>query len=170
MSSGRGEILDVLAKAFQIEVDGYTFYSMVAARSDRPAVQEIFTKLAHDEVEHKVYLLDISRKDNEEGSAAFAVARKSPDMAAFSQKVFTDAFREQALGATFEASSLSIGMTLESNAMAHFTRAAQLATDNEVRDFYRFLAAWETDHLNTLKNLHDLVRADFFEKAGFEPF
>ena len=40
------DIREVLRKAYQIEVDGYTFYSMAADRSTKPAVGELFAKLA----------------------------------------------------------------------------------------------------------------------------
>jgi rubrerythrin len=61
-------------------------------------------------------------------------------------------------------------MTLESRAIAYFTGAAEKATDGEVKDFYRFLADWEKQHLEALNNLYGIVRADFWEQSGFAPF
>jgi rubrerythrin len=40
--TARDQIVDILRKAYQIEVDGYTFYSMTADRAIKPAVQELF--------------------------------------------------------------------------------------------------------------------------------
>ena len=163
-------IRDILQKAYQIEVDGYTFYSMTADRADKPAVRELFEKLAADEVEHQRYLREVMRKVDGEGPAAFRVKLRMPGMADFSKSVFTDAFREQARGAAFEVAVLSIGMQLESNAIATFSRAASSAAETEVRDFYRFLADWEKQHLDALQKLHEAVRTDFWERAGFSPF
>src|SRR5512139_2767134 len=41
----REQILEILRKAYQIEVDGYTFYSMTAMQATKPAVKELFEKL-----------------------------------------------------------------------------------------------------------------------------
>jgi len=170
MNEAGHEILDILSKAYQIETDGHVFYSMVADRTQKQPVREVFLKLASDELLHKSYLKEIASRYEEVGVAAFLVQRASPDVRAFSQKVFTDWFRDQALGSTFEASALSIGMTLENNAMTHFIRSAEASSDNDVKDFYRFLAAWEQEHLNALHSLYQSVRADFFNDSGFEPF
>ncbi|MEW6368097.1 MAG: ferritin family protein [Acidobacteriota bacterium] len=168
--SAREVILDILGKAYQIEIDGYTFYSMTAEKAEKPAVRELFDKLAHDEVEHKAYLRDIMRNYDEKGSAAFLVQKKTPELLAFTQKIFTDRFREQAQGAAFETAALSIGMTLESNAIAYFTRASTETSEKEVKDFYRFLADWEKQHLDALDALFNTVRMDFWSQSGFAPF
>ena len=170
MTEPKQVIQDILRKAYQIEVDGYTFYSMTAERADKPAVQELFEKLAKDEVEHKTYLRDVMKRYDEKGASAFHLDRKTPDLKAFTDTIFTDRFREQARGAAFELSVLSIGMQLETNAIAYFTQAAQQATDEEVRTFYQFLADWEKQHLNALQALHVGVRAEFWQDGGFAPF
>jgi rubrerythrin len=170
MTDSKEVIHDILRKAYQIEVDGYTFYSMTAERAEKPVVQELFEKLAKDEVEHKAYLRDVMKHYDERGVAAFHVDRKPPDLKAFTDTIFTDRFREQAKGAAFELSVLSIGMQLETNAIAYFSRAAQNATDGEVRDFYQFLADWEKKHLDALQALHVGVRAEFWQDGGFAPF
>jgi rubrerythrin len=163
-------IREILRKAYQIEVDGYTFYSMAADRAAKPAVQELFDKLARDEVEHKAYLRDIMRGYEERGLSAFQVDRRNPEMQAFTATIFTDEFKKQAAGADFEIGVLSIGMQLETNAIGHFTRAAKSATENEVREFYTFLADWEKQHLEALQGLFNAVRQDFWSEGRFSPF
>lgn len=168
--NARQEIMDILKKAFQIEVDGYTFYSMTAERVAKPAVQELFAKLARDEVEHQRYLKGVMTNYDAEGLAAFVVHRRAPELKAFSDAVFSDKFRQQAAGAMFEVGALSVGMTLENNAVTFFTRAAEGAREKEVRDFYAFLADWERQHFEALQNLYNAVRTDFWEASGFAPF
>ncbi len=171
MATVSDEIRDILRKAYQIEVDGYTFYSMAADRADKQAVQELFEKLARDEVEHQRYLRDVMKGYEAKGSAAFRLDRPgSPDLKAFTASIFTDRFRKQAHGAAFELGALSIGMTLETNAIQYFGGAAKAAADGEVRDFYQFLADWEKQHLDALQNLHNAVRQDYWAEAGFSPF
>ena len=170
MSDPRDTILDILRKAYQIEVDGYTFYSLAADRADKAVVQELFGKLARDEVEHQGYLKGILRNYDDKGVGAFRGERSAPDLRAFSSRVFTDRFKQQAHGAAFEMGVLSVGMQLESRAVAFFNEAATLADDAEVRDFYRFLADWEKEHFDALQSLYDGVRQDFWAEGRFAPF
>ena len=164
------QILDILRKAYQIEVDGYTFYSMTADRADKPAVQELFAKLAQDEVQHQAFLRSVVKNYHDKGVAAFSIGVVVPDLRAFSDKIFTERFREQAEGAAFEMGALSVGMTLEKNAVAYFSGAARSADEAEIRHFYDFLADWEQKHLDALQSLTDTIRGDFWEKSGFAPF
>ena len=168
--SAREQILDILRRAYQIEIDGHTFYSMTAARSDKAAVRELFDKLANDEVQHQAFLKEVLRGYDEKGTEAFRFNARIPEMTAFTAKIFTDQFRRQAAGAEFEVAALSIGMTLETRAIEYFAGAARGATDGDVRQFYEFLADWERGHLDALSNLYNSVRADYWAASGFSPF
>ncbi len=170
MSGSKQQVLDILQKAFQIEVDGYTFYSMVADKSDKPAVQELFGKLAADEVEHKAYLIGVMRGYDERGTAAFQIQRAAPDLKAFSASVFTDTFKRQAERAQFEMGVLSIGLQLENNALTYFAQAAREATDAHICSFYQFLADWEKEHFDALDRLYKGVREEFWAEGRFSPF
>jgi rubrerythrin len=166
----RETILAIINKAYQIELDGYTFYSMTAERSQKPAVQELFAKLAADEVQHQAFLHNVSRHYDEKGTAAFRFDTKTPDVSGLSSQVFTGRFREQAAGAQFELAVLSIGMTLETNALKYFNEAARNASEKEVTQFYQFLADWEKQHFDSLQNLFNIVRSDQMADSAFAPF
>ena len=166
----REQILEILRKAYQIEVDGHTFYSMTAAQAKKPALKELFEKLAHDEVLHQNFLKGVGQRYDADGTAAFAVAKPAVTMSGLTDHVFTARFKEQAKGAAFEMGVLSVGLTLETNAMAHFNRAADMADSAEVRDFYRYLADWEKQHFDALHALYGTIRADFWSAGGFAPF
>ena len=164
------EIREVLKKAYQIEVDGYTFYSMAADRADKPAVQELFDKLAHDEIQHKAYIKSVMGSYEDKGVEAFNIARRDPDLKAFTDTIYTEGFKAQARDADFEMGVLSIGMTLETRAIQYFAGAAKAADEDEVRDFYQFLADWEKGHLDALQMLYGGVREDYWAEGGFSPF
>lgn len=166
----REQILEILKKAYQIEVDGYTFYSMTAKQAAKPAVKELFEKLAHDEVQHQNFLEGVGKRYDAEGAAAFAVAKPATNLSGLTDHVFTARFREQAKGAAFEMGVLSVGLTLETNAMAHFNHAAGVTDSAEVREFYRYLAEWEKQHFDALNTLYSAIRADFWGAGGFAPF
>jgi rubrerythrin len=160
------DILDILRRAYQLEVDGYTFYAMTAERAEKPAVQALFAQLAKDERQHQEYLREVAGHYREKARTAFEIPGAVPDLSAFASAVFTDEVRRQAQGADFEAGVLSIGMTVESNAIAHYSDAASAATDDQVRAFYQFLAVWERQHLVALQNAYKAVRSDFWQKSG----
>ena len=168
--SNRKAILDILRKAYQIEVDGYTFYSMTAERADKQAVQELFAQLAEDEIQHQAYLRTIVGNYDAKGVDAFKLNLRSPELRALNQAVFTAKFREQAAITEFELGVLSIGMTLEANAVKYFSSAAEQATEKEVRGFYRFLADWEKRHYDALQGLFNAVRAEHQAASSFSPF
>ncbi len=160
------EIFDIIRKAYQLEVDGYTFYAMTADRAEKPAVKSLFARLADDERQHQEYLREVAGHYQEHGTSPFDVRGQIPDLTAFSNAVFTDELRRQAEGAAFEAGVLSVGMTLESNAIAYYSDAAKSAPDEKAHAFYQFLAVWERQHLVALQNAYKAVRSDFWQKSG----
>ena len=166
MSTEFDAITDVLRKAFQVEVDGFTFYSMTAERATKPAARKLFERLARDETEHKAYIMAVMKRYEEQGASSFRFDPRDPDLAEFSSQIFTDSFKEQAQGQIFETGALSIGIQLESNAVAFFSAAAREASDPQISGFYRFLADWEGFHLRTLQQLFDSIRVDFWPEEG----
>jgi rubrerythrin len=168
--SNRDSILDILRKAYQIEVDGYTFYSMTAERAEKHAVQELFAKLAEDEIQHQAFLRSVAGNFDAKGIEAFKLNLRAPELRAINQAVFTAKFREQAAGAEFEMGVLSIGMTLETNAVTYFSNAASSAGEPEIKKFYQYLADWEKQHYDALQNLFNMVREDQMGQSGFSPF
>jgi len=161
MSTEFDAITDVLRKAFQVEVDGFTLYSMTAERAIKPAAKKLFERLARDETEHQAYIRAVMRRYEEQGASSFRFDPRDPDLAEFSSQIFTDEFKEQAQGEIFATGVLSIGIQLESNAVAFFSAAAREASDPQISGFYRFLADWEGFHLRTLEQLYESIRVDF---------
>jgi rubrerythrin len=168
--NNRDAVLEILRRAYQIEVDGHTFYSMTAERAEKPAVRELFEKLAADEVQHQAALREVAGRLTHDDGAPFNLKLRLPDPMRLSDKVFTARFRDEAAGAAFELSVLSVGMQLEQSAIAYFSGAAEKSSEAEVKDFYTFLADWERQHLEALRTLHESVRSDFWSGAGFAPF
>ncbi|MGE5357371.1 MAG: ferritin family protein [Bacteroidales bacterium] len=160
------DILEIIRRAYQLEVDGYTFYTMTAGQARKPTVRKLFERLAQDERQHQQYLREVSNHYDQKGNAAFDVPRDTPDLDAFTTSVFTEELRKEAEGAEFEAAVLSVGMTLESNSIAHYNGASRAATNDQARAFYQFLAVWERQHLVALQNAYRAVRTDFWNKSG----
>ena len=161
MSTSTEAVRDILKRALRVELDGYTFYSMTADRSTKPAVQKLFAKLARDEADHQRYLKAIMKRYEDLGVGGFFIDPRDPGMEEYSSQLFTDTFRREAEGQMFEVGVLSIGLQLEERAVSFFSDASRKATDPQVSGFYRFLSDWEDLHYRTLKRLYDSVRADF---------
>ena len=159
-------ISDVLRKAFQVEVDGFTFYSMALERATKPAARKLFERLARDETEHKAYIMAVMKRYEEHGASSFQFDPRDPDLAEFSSEIFTESFKEQAQGEVSELGVLSIGVQLESNAVAFFSAAVREASDPHITGFYQFLADWEGMHLRTLKQLYVSIHVDFWPEEG----
>lgn len=154
-------ITDVLKKAFQVEVDGFTFYSMAAESTTKPAVRKLFERLARDETEHQAYIRAVMRRYEEHGASSFHFDPRNPDLAEFSSEIFTESFKEQVQDEVSELGALSISVQLESNAVAFFDAAARNASEPQITGFYQFLADWEGMHLRILQQLYDSIRVDF---------
>ena len=168
MTNASSDILEILKSAYAIEVKGHTFYSTIAEKSDKPAVRELFEKLADDEVKHQEFLKNVLKNYETQGTAAFHLHHeKLPDSDAIARKLFSEKFAQQAKGAEFEFGAVSIGMTLETGAIAHFNNAARTATDADVKNFYKFLAEWEQGHFDALAQLEEVLREEFWANSGF---
>ena len=166
MSSQLDAIADILRKAFQVEVDGYTFYSMAADKAAKPAVKKVFERLTRDETEHQAYLRAVMRRYEEHGAKSFRFDPRDPDLGEFSSRIFTDEFTDQARGEAFTTGALSIAIQLETNAVSFFGTAADSATDPQIGGFYRFLADWEGSHLRLLQKLYESIRTDSWPERG----
>jgi rubrerythrin len=160
MTTDFDAISDVLRKAFQVEVDGFTFYSMAMEAASKPAVRKLYERLARDETEHKAYIMAVMKRYEEHGASSFQFDPRDPDLGEFSSEIFTESFKEQAQGDVSELGALSIGLQLESNAVTFFDTAAREASDPQIGGFYRFLSDWEGSHLRTLQHLYDSIRVD----------
>jgi len=167
MTNPSAQILDILKTAYAIEVKGHTFYSTIARQSEKPAVRELFEKLADDEVKHQEFLKGVLKNYESRGTEAFHVAEKLPDADAIGRRLFSEKFVAQAKGAEFEFGAVGVGITLETNAIAHFNAAARAATDAEVRHFYEVLAQWEQGHFQALSQLEETLREEFWSNSGF---
>jgi len=166
MSNEFDSISDILKKAYQVEVDGFTFYSMAAERAASPASRKLFERLARDETEHQAYLRSVMRRYEDHGAKSFRFDPRDPDLGEYSSQIFTDEFREQAQGKIFESGALSIAIQLETNAVEFFGAAAANASDLQIGGFYRFLADWEGSHLRLLQQLYESIRTDSWPDLG----
>jgi rubrerythrin len=157
-----------LRTAIETEIGGLEFFKTAAERCDDPAGKEMFLSLAREEIEHK-RLLEM------EFQSLLAKGRFLPHEVVTREfpleetAIPVEAFRRSLERSHFEMSAVGIGILLEKNAIAHFERMAEETDDEEARKTFRWLAAWERGHLDTLAELDRALRDAYWADQGFAP-
>lgn len=155
----RDTTLDILKQALLLERRGRAFYEKVAEQTSRPAVREFFSLLANEEDTHIEVLSQQFRAVQKQG--AFGAGR--PDHApspALASAVLSERVRGEIAAADFEAAAIAAALSMERNAVRIYTERARDASDPDEQALYRWLAAWETEHLEFLARIdRELVEA-----------
>jgi rubrerythrin len=134
----------LLATAIAREVEANTFYRGVAERSTDPAVKEIFTGLAVEELGHREYLETIS------GDPQILGCLEAPE------DDYGVAEATELAPLTFDmkpADAFALAMKKEQRAAEFYTRLARSATDPGVKEAFEGLANMEKRHKTRLEGL-----------------
>ncbi len=74
------------------------------------------------------------------------------------------------MGITFNADEVfEMGMDVEKNGEAYYNKAAELATDPEVKKVFEYLAGEEKNHWETFKQLRDGLTGDIAAQTVMDP-
>ena len=87
-----------------------------------------------------------------------------------SSPIFSEKIRSRIGEAHLEMSALSIGIQLELSAINYYKQEAGSAEDPAVKQFYRELADWESNHYNALLRQQLMLKEDYWSESGFAPF
>ncbi|UCF09554.1 MAG: ferritin family protein [Candidatus Bipolaricaulota bacterium] len=160
---------EIVREAMAAERNGYQFYSMAAERSDDPGARGAFSALAEDERRHHELLRtrygEIVRGEPVDWSELRGHEAASEGPGGF----FSEAFHERLEGRHLEMSALAIGILLERESIAFYSRSAAEASDPEVRAFFEGLAAWENEHYQALLRQQDALKDEYWRANRFEP-
>ena len=161
--------LDILKSALLLERRGRAFYARVAEQAPQPAVREFFTLMAEEEDKHIEVLSEQFRAYQEKGAfgAGDRGHRPSPDLAS---EVLNNRVKSQIEAAGFEAAAIAAALSMERNAVQAYSQRAESATDPEERELYRWLAEWETGHLQFLAKLDRELVEEVWNDNHFWPF
>jgi rubrerythrin len=160
-----------LRLAITNELEGREFYRMAAAAAGHDGVRQMFTFLMEEEARHHEELLrQIARLS--EGKP-MRVARRGPDRKAirkFRGPLLSPELVRDSRKASGAAAVLSLGMTLEKRAIAHFTALRKrFAGDEAASRFFDVLIAWEKEHLIILTRQYESLREMYWEEARSWP-
>ncbi len=167
-----GAVAEGLKQALQNEVDGREFYRMAAGSARHDGVRQMFRFLMEEEERHQEEILKMIAA-MAEGKPA-SLTRRAGSRAAlkkYRSPLFTKEFVSAGKRAEGEAAALSIGMTLEKRAIAHFAALRKkvrgdVAAEKVIDD----LIDWERDHLEILSRQYEQLREMYWEEARFWPF
>ncbi len=144
---------EVVRAAKEVEKNGHRFYSTMSERATDPALQELFTWLAQDEVEHLRRLNQLEAK-YQDGSFADYEEEFLPYLNRFSDdKIFPDAERLEAVLKTENADIQALDMAIEAEVKfaEYFEKASQLAQSDDGREAFSWLAGEESRHAKILQ-------------------
>jgi len=137
---------EVIMAAMQVEKNGHLFYSTMAQRNDG-VVSELFSWLAQDEVEHLDRLKRLAETfadDEAWGDDEFL-----PYLNRFrDSEIFPSAERLELVlgGADANLKLLELALEAEEKFAAYFNKASAIATSDEGRNAFTWLAQEEERH------------------------
>lgn len=174
MKKGRpaGAAARTLRTALRNEVEGREFYAMAARSARRDATRQMFAFLEQEERRHcEEIVAQIARLAEGKAPKLLRPSASREGIRKFRSALFPPGFAADARKAEAEVAALSIGMTLERRAIAHYAALrTRLAGDPAARKVLDRLIAWEKDHLDVLSRQYEQLREMFWEEARFWPF
>ena len=163
-------VLDAIEMAIQAEVEGHYFYSMAARNTKDKKAKEVFELLARDETHHAKYLEAQHEAIRNTGKTNRDVFLG--DLPSFEEPhpIFSQELIDRIETAHYEMTALSIGASLELNAIEFYREQAESASDPEVSEFFGKLADWESTHYHALVGQQEALKGDYWSKGRFSPF
>ena len=160
--------LEILKSALLLEIRGKAFYQNAAQTADKPAVKEFFEKMARDEINHVEILSEQYRALTKEGK----FVPRTPDaaMGDVAGSVLTDELKKNIAAAGFESAAISAAMGMEERAVKLYSERAEAASDSQEKELYRWLAEWETEHLESLAKIDREITETIWHDNNFWPF
>ena len=162
-------VMHALQQAIQAELEGHHFYRMAASTTQDEQGQEVFLKLADEELDHAQFLKAQLASFAEVGGPTQAVSLGKPLHVAASG-IFSDALKSRANQAHFEMTALSVGIQLEESAIQFYKKQAEASLDPITRDFFGELASWEMGHYQMLLAEQQELKNEYWQDSGFTPF
>lgn len=160
--------LEILKSALLLEIRGKAFYEKAAASADKQVVKDFFSKMAEDEVSHVEILSEQYRAYTQTGKFKPHALGSTHDKVAAA--VLTDDLKASIAAAGFESAAVSAAMGMEERAIKLYAGQAEQADDPEEKALYKWLAEWETEHLEYLARIDREVTETIWQDNSFWPF
>lgn len=170
MTEKSDQIAAGLAEAIKAESDGYHFYMMAAKSTQDEQGQQVFSQLAQEELSHLQFLKKQHKALTTTGKIDPTVKLGKPTDRSGESPIFSPSLKQRSREAHYEMSALSIGITLELNAVKHYKAQAEAADDESIKSFFNELVQWESGHYDALNRQLEELKEDYWAGGGFSPF
>ncbi len=160
---------EILKNAILLEKRGYSFYSKVAEQAKGDAVRKFFRMMAEEETAHVQILSDQFKHYAAHRKFRHADVDASSEFASAAE-ILTQDLKRQISAADYEAAAIAAAMSMEKNAIQVYGRRAAEAQDPDEKALYRWLAEWETAHLDFLARIDRELTEEIWHDNRFWPF
>ena len=160
--------MEILKTAILLERKGKAFYSSVAEKSDDPDVKNFFQLMANEEDEHIRFLNEQFThfiRNNKFKKTEIHVEEEGTD-----ELILTNIVKKKIAAASFEAAAISAAIDFETRAVKVYSDRAANATDPDEKQFYQFLADWESGHHKLLNEIDKELKEKVWFDNDFWPF
>ncbi len=149
--------IDVLKQAYQNEIEGYEFYRMGADSTDDKENKAVFEKLANEELLHADYLLDLADKIGGKKAELELdmVDFKPTNPEIYNWNRFDDTQAKRAM------TIFNVARGLEEEAIRFYEDAYAKSENEEAKQIYKILAAWEKVHYKQFDEQYRYYRDQF---------
>ncbi len=158
MSDEISQLTEILDKAIAFEEEGISFFSERAETTASPMERNILRSLAHDERDHKAYLLELKeelrRNSRLDGLPGDSHSYRGP------RQVFEEAMAkadDPHDPAAEEITTLDGALEVERRGYAMYTGAAARVGNERARALLLHLARQEQNHYELLRNTRDYM-------------
>jgi len=160
---------EILKNAILLEKRGYAFYAKVAEQAKGEAVRKFFRLMADEETAHVQILSDQFKFYQANRRFRHADPQEGAEFASAAEILTVD-LKRQISAADFEAAAIAAAMSMENNAIQVYSRRAAEAQDPDEKALYRWLAGWETAHLDFLAKIDRELTEEIWNDNHFWPF
>ncbi len=160
-------VLDIVKGAILLEHKGKALYDSVAKTTAVPAVKELFTWLAEEEVKH-IAFLEKQFQRLVKGEGMHGVPEELDHTEAI-DAVLAEEIVKSVSGAGYEAAVISAALEFEKRAVAYYSDQRDQTRSKSEKEVFGWLAKWETTHMEMLAKVDDDLKQEIWYDNQFWP-
>jgi rubrerythrin len=142
---------------------------MAAKQAEDSGAANFFEKLADEEKKHFSALQAEYQSVLNTGTWDSNTAWDTPWTPDHAGSIFSADFERRIQGRHLEMAALSIGILLEKQSFEFYTQQGNLASDADVKAFFRELAHWEEGHYQMLLREDEGLKEAYWSENRFAP-
>jgi rubrerythrin len=161
---------EVFKYALLVERRGYEFYCSARERTDNKVASEFYDDLAKEEQDHIRILNELYKTWKAEANWDKSVFDSAGPNMHVVEPVFKEAFKKSLGFDNYDMAALDVAIILERDARDFYTEAAEKVEDQKLAEVLRWLTKFEEGHYNSLVDLQQSMRDDYWHDNNFWPF